>query len=117
MKPKGKARMTSMLKSGKALEIFSVKESDLKNFVQGAKQYGKLISMSDKGQLKLKLQSRDTALYRMADIVLKLRSMDIAMLKLEATLQMQDDNPEDAKSNFIEAMMGTVQDIWGDESE
>ena len=43
MKPKGKARMTSMLKSGKALEIFSVKESDLKNFVQGAKQYGKLM--------------------------------------------------------------------------
>ena len=40
LKLKGKARMASMLKSGKALEIFSVKESDLQNFVQGAKQYG-----------------------------------------------------------------------------
>ncbi|MDR2712043.1 MAG: PcfB family protein [Clostridiales bacterium] len=40
LKLKGKARLTSMLKSGKSLEIFSLKESDLKKFVQGAKQYG-----------------------------------------------------------------------------
>lgn len=40
LKLKGKARMTSMLKSGKALEIFSVKERDLAKFAQGAKQYG-----------------------------------------------------------------------------
>lgn len=40
LKLKGKARLTSMLKSGKSLEIFSVKESDLKTFVSGAKEYG-----------------------------------------------------------------------------
>jgi len=40
LKLKGAARMSSMLKSGKALEIFSVKESDLQKFYQGAKQYG-----------------------------------------------------------------------------
>jgi len=40
LKLKGKARLTSMLKSGKPLEIFSVKDSDLKQFMQGAKQYG-----------------------------------------------------------------------------
>ena len=40
LKLKGKERMNSMLKSGKPLEIFSVKESDLKKFMQGAKQYG-----------------------------------------------------------------------------
>ena len=40
LKLKGAARMSAMLKSGKALEIFSVKESDLKKFYQGAKQYG-----------------------------------------------------------------------------
>lgn len=40
LKLKGKARLTSMLKSGKPLEIFSVKESDLKQFVAGAKEYG-----------------------------------------------------------------------------
>ncbi|MDR0818352.1 MAG: PcfB family protein, partial [Oscillospiraceae bacterium] len=40
LKLKGKARLESMLKSGKPLEIFSVKESDLQTFAQGAKQYG-----------------------------------------------------------------------------
>jgi hypothetical protein len=40
IKLKGRERMTSMLKSGNALEVFSVRESDLKNFMQGAKQYG-----------------------------------------------------------------------------
>ena len=40
LKLKGKERLNSMLKSGKPLEIFSVKESDIKKFMQGAKQYG-----------------------------------------------------------------------------
>jgi hypothetical protein len=40
LKTKGRARLESMLKSGKALEIFSVKESDLRTFVQEAKNYG-----------------------------------------------------------------------------
>jgi hypothetical protein len=40
LKLKGKARLTAMLKSGKALEIYSVKEGDLKKFASGAKEYG-----------------------------------------------------------------------------
>lgn len=40
LKLKGKARLTSMLKSGKPLEIFSLRERDLAKFAQGAKQYG-----------------------------------------------------------------------------
>ena len=40
LKLKGRARLASMLKSGKPLEIFSVKESDLDKFRQGAKEYG-----------------------------------------------------------------------------
>jgi len=40
IKLRGKERLNSMLKSGKALEIFSVKNSDLKKFMQGAKEYG-----------------------------------------------------------------------------
>jgi len=40
LKLKGKARLNSMLKSGKALDFFAVKQSDLRKFAQGAKQYG-----------------------------------------------------------------------------
>jgi len=40
LKLKGRARLASMLRSGKPLEIYSLRESDLLKFVQGAKEYG-----------------------------------------------------------------------------
>ena len=40
LKLKGKARLVSMLKSGKPLEIMSIKERDLAKFCKGAKEYG-----------------------------------------------------------------------------
>lgn len=39
-KTKGKARLETLVRSGKPLTVFSVKESDLKKFVQEAKRYG-----------------------------------------------------------------------------
>jgi len=50
LKLRGKARLNSMLKSGKALEIFSVKGSDLKSFMKGAKEYGIVYSVLRKGK-------------------------------------------------------------------
>ena len=41
-KPKGKARLTNMLRSGKELKVFTVKNGDLKKFTQEAKKYGVL---------------------------------------------------------------------------
>ena len=41
-KTKGKARLTNMLRSGKELKVFTVKQSDLKKFTQEAKKYGVL---------------------------------------------------------------------------
>ena len=41
-KTKGKARLTSMLRSGKELRVFTVKNGDLKKFTQEAKKYGVL---------------------------------------------------------------------------
>ena len=41
-KTKGKARLTSMLRSGKDLKVFTVKNGDLKKFTQEAKKYGVL---------------------------------------------------------------------------
>ncbi len=39
-KTKGKARLETLIRSGKPITVFSVKESDLKKFVQEAKRYG-----------------------------------------------------------------------------
>ena len=41
-KTKGKARLTNMLRSGKELKVFTVKQDDLKKFTQEAKKYGVL---------------------------------------------------------------------------
>ncbi len=41
-KTKGKARLTNMLRSGKELKVFTVKNGDLKRFTQEAKKYGVL---------------------------------------------------------------------------
>lgn len=39
-KTKGRARLETLVRSGKPLTVFSVKDSDLKKFVQEAKRYG-----------------------------------------------------------------------------
>ena len=41
-KTKGKARLTNMLRSGKELKVFTVRQSDLKKFTEEAKKYGVL---------------------------------------------------------------------------
>ena len=49
-KTKGKARLTNMLRSGKELKVFTVKNSDLKRFTQEAKKYGVLYCvLTDRG--------------------------------------------------------------------
>jgi len=40
IKLRGKERLKAMLKSGKPLEIYSIKERDLERFAKGAKEYG-----------------------------------------------------------------------------
>lgn len=44
-KIRGKARLNSMLRSGKELKVFTVKNSDLKKFTQEAKKYGVLYNV------------------------------------------------------------------------
>lgn len=41
-KTRGKIRLTNMLKSGKELKVFAVKDEDLKKFCDEAKKYGVL---------------------------------------------------------------------------
>lgn len=49
-KTKGKARLTSMMKSGHELKVFTVKQKDLKKFAKEANRYGVLYSvLKEKG--------------------------------------------------------------------
>ena len=51
-KTKGKTRLTSMLKSGKELKVFTVQQKDLKTFAQEAKRYGVLYCVLKDGKTK-----------------------------------------------------------------
>lgn len=46
-KTKGKTRLTNMLRSGKELKVFAVKDTDLKQFCEASKKYGVLWSGVD----------------------------------------------------------------------
>ena len=49
-KTKGKIRLTNMLRSGKELKVFAVKDGDLQKFCEEAKKYGMWVicGMSEK---------------------------------------------------------------------
>lgn len=58
---KGKARLATMLKSGKELRVFQLKQEDLERFAQEAKRYGLLYTVvkpEDKGAPKLDVMAR-----------------------------------------------------------
>lgn len=44
-KTRGKARITSMLKTGKPLKVYEIRQKDLKTFAQEAKRYGVLYTV------------------------------------------------------------------------
>ena len=60
-KTKGKARLGTMLKSGKELKVFQLKQEDLERFAKEAKRYGLLYTVvkpEDKGAPKLDIMAR-----------------------------------------------------------
>ena len=59
---KGKTRLTNMLKSGKELKVFTVKEEDLRKFTEEAKRYGVLFCA---------LKSRGKSVEGLVDIMVR----------------------------------------------
>lgn len=65
-KTKGKARLATMLKSGKELKVFQLKQSDLERFALEAKRYGVLYTLvkpesKGAGELDVMVKAEDAA--------------------------------------------------------
>lgn len=65
-KTKGKARLATMLKSGKELKVFQLKQGDLKRFAEEAKRYGVLYTLvkpesKGAGRLDVMVKAEDAA--------------------------------------------------------
>lgn len=100
-KIKGRARLVSMLKSGKELTLFSVKNEDLKKFASEAKRYGivyhPMRNTKDKdGVIDVMVYSADAPRINRIVERFKLATVDIASIKSEIQKSKEQAPPEKA---------------------
>ena len=87
-KTKGKIRLTNMLRSGKELKVFAVKDEDLQKFCEEAKKYGVLYCvLKDKnatdGITDIMVRAEDAAKVNRIFTRFGLATVDLASLKTE----------------------------------
>ena len=85
-KTKGKARLTTMLRTGKELKVFSVKDEDLKKFCQQAKKYGVLYCVlkdrdATDGVTEIMVKAEDSSKINRIFVRNNLSSVDLASVK------------------------------------
>lgn len=86
---KGKTRLAGMLRNGKELKVFSLKESDLKKFAQEAKKYGVLyaalkgIKKSDDGMVDIMVKAEDASKINRIFDRFSIAAIDTAEIKNE----------------------------------
>lgn len=89
-KTKGKARLSSMLRSGKSLKVFTVKEEQLKRFSEEAKRYGVLYCVlreknSPDGNCDVMVRTEDASKINRIVERFKISVVDSASVKAEIT--------------------------------
>ena len=114
---KGKTRLTNMLKSGKSLDIFTIKAEDLKKFSQEAKKYGILYcALANKrnnkidGMVDIMVREEDGA--KLNRISERFNFKDVATIKEEYEKSKQDkvninieEKPKSEEEQFIDDIM------------
>ena len=114
---KGKTRLTNMLKSGKPLDIFTIKAEDLKKFSKEAKKYGILYcALANKknnkidGMVDIMVREEDGA--KLNRISERFNFKDVATIKEEYEKSKQDkvninieEKPKSEEEQFIDDIM------------
>lgn len=98
-KTKGKTRLNNMLKSGKELKVFSVKQDDLNEFTSRAKQYGvlysALINRNDKshdGMVDIMVRAEDASKINRIVQRFNISTIDEAKIKTEIQKTKEEKN-------------------------
>ena len=99
-KTKGKIRLTNMLRSGKELKVFAVKDGDLQKFCEEAKKYGVLYCvLKDKnatdGITDIMVRAEDAAKVNRIFTRFGLATVDLASLKTELVRQQDKTRTEE----------------------
>ena len=113
-KTKGKARLSSMLRSGKSLKVFTVKEEQLKRFSEEAKRYGVLYCvLKDKdttdGLVDIMVRAEDASKINRIVKRFNIATVDTASIKTEieqvkdnaTKKEPQKEKPEKSKEDRI----------------
>lgn len=87
-KTKGKTRLTNMLRSGKELKVFAVKDTDLQRFCQEAKKYGVLYCVlkdrnADDGITDIMVRAEDASKINRIFERFQLATVDLGSVKSE----------------------------------
>lgn len=99
-KTKGKIRLSNLLRSGKELKVFAVKDGDLKKFCQEAKKYGVLYCvLKDKdatdGITDIMVRAEDASKINRIFERFQLATVDMAQLKQEIEKSKEKEAPEE----------------------
>lgn len=116
-KTKGRARLAGMLRSGKELKVFAVRDADLKRFCQEAKKYGVLYCvLKDKnakdGITDIMVRAEDAGKINRIFERFHLATVDIDSIREQiAQNETQPETvagtaPEKAKDAFLDAVLG-----------
>lgn len=125
-KTAGKARLSSMLKSGKELTVFSLPQKDLKKFVQEAKKYGVLYctirdrqSKDPNAVVDIITRAEDAPKINRVVERFKLAAVDTAEIvqnieKAKAERGSSDSMPQAESKESIEEYMGKLDKLFDD---
>lgn len=110
-KTKGKTRLSSLLRSGKELKVFAVRDGDLKKFCQEAKKYGVLYCVlkdrdATDGITDIMVRAEDASKINRIFERFQLATVDMAQLREEIERSMEkdrEDTPEEAAEKEREA--------------
>lgn len=125
-KTKGKIRLTNMLRSGKELKVFAVKDGDLQKFCEEAKKYGVLYCvLKDKnatdGITDIMVRAEDAAKVNRIFTRFGLATVDLASLKTELVKEQNKARTEedaDVRSGSDKPHNDDfVQELFGEDPE
>jgi len=113
---KGKTNLTNMLKTGKELKVFSVKQADLKKFTEESKRYGVLYcalvdrkhKQSPDGLVDIMVRAEDASKINRIVERFKLATVDTASIKSVNEKAKIEETLKEAKEKGIEVK--TVED-------
>ena len=105
-KTKGKTRLTNMLRSGKELKVFAVKDTDLKQFCEASKKYGVLYCVlkdrnADDGITDVMVRAEDASKINRIFERFQLATVDMGSVKSE----IERSRREKAAEELVDSML------------